>query len=176
MSPYYVQDSFEPPLTTQEKRQHWGIPPLPAGPIARPLAHGQGDPLLPALAKNLKANMATEERTGKRTGKHTGKHTVARGENTLASPPAVILDHGFRFGIEQRARQLQAQVLWDFTATFSRKAAGWIKRVAGGIFGRSGVGSAAQGAGKKPKTLTGADMDLPRDYWERRARFFGAGL
>ena len=168
MSPYYVQDSFEPPLTTQEKRQHWGIPPLPAGPIARPLAHGTGDPLPPALAKNLKANMATEERTG--------KHTGASGENTLASPPAVILDHGFRFGIEQRARQLQAQVLWDFTATFSRKAAGWIKRVAGGIFGRSGVGSAAQVAGKKPKTLTGADMDLPRDYWERRARFFGAGL
>ena len=168
MSPYHAEEAFEPPLTTQAKRQHWGIPPLPAGPIARPLAHGTGDPLPPALAKNLTANMATEE--------HTGKHTVARGENTLASPPAVILDHGFRFGIEQRARQLQAQVLWDFTATFSRKAAGWIKRVAGGIFGRSGVGSAAQGAGKKPKPLTGADMDLPRDYWERRARFFGAGL
>ena len=62
------------------------------------------------------------------------------------------------------------------SATFSRKAAGWIKRVAGGIFGRTGVGSAAQGAGKKRKTPAGAEMDLPRDYWERRARFFGAGL
>ncbi len=168
MSLYQAQDSFEPPLTTQEKKQHWGTPPLSAGPIARPLVDGSGRPLLPVLARNLRAKMATDERTVERT--------VAKGENTVASVPAMDLDHAFRFGYEHRARQLQAQALWDLTATFSRKAAGWIKRVAGGIFGRSEVGSGAQGEGKKRKTLTGSVLDMPRDYWQRRARVFGAGL
>ena len=171
MSLYHAQDSFEPPLTDTEKKQHWGTPPPSTGPIARPLANDTGQPLLPVLVRNLKAKMASPERTAPSKEK-----TDTSRENTAPSVPAMNFDYGFRFGIEQRARQLQAQVLGELTATLFHKATGWIKRVASGIFGRAGITSNVHGEGKKRESFTGTVLDMSHDYWQARARFFGSGL
>lgn len=157
MSIYHAQHTFEPPLTRQEKRQHWGIPSQAEGPIARPLVDGLETPLLPVLAKNLRAEMATRE-------------------NTAAIAPAVDLDYAFRFAYEHRGHQLRARMVWEFTAAFSREAALWIKRVAARLIGRSGEDSGIGGKGRNNYPLTNADQDASRKYWEQRAFFFGAGL
>ena len=157
MSLYHAKSSFEPPLTTQERKQHWGIPSQAEGPIARPLVDGLETPLLPVLAKNLRAEMATRE-------------------TTAAIAPVVELDYAFRFGYEHRGHRLRARVVWDFSAYLFGKFSAWSKEVFARLIGRTSEGLGIGNEVKYKKFLTNADQDAPRKYWEQRARFFGAGL
>lgn len=156
MSIYQPQASFEPPLTEQERNQHWGTPSQAEGPIARPLVDESGNPLLPALAKSLKTEMETQDKT--------------------AAIPAVDLEYAIHYAYEYRGHQLRAQVLWDLAATLSRKTAAWIKGVSAWFFSRSWKIADNLGEGKWPNYPYENVLKVPSDYWARRAQFYVNGL
>jgi len=157
MSIYQPQASFEPPLTDQERNQHWGTPSQAEGPIVRPLVDESGNPLLPALAKSLKTEMTAVE-------------------PIVPSTLADDLEYAFHYAYEYRGHQLRAQMLWDFTASFLGKATGWIKEVAARFVRHSGKVADNLGEGKWPNYANENVLKVPSDYWARRAQFYVTGL